>query len=453
MGMKKITRAASLILFFLLSPNLKAATDYFSVLSQQSPFQPGDLIANLGSDNLLKHQWQAWAEFNYLHKPLQLTRGGVTVGGIVDRLFVQHIGAAWAPTDWWNFEMDFPLIYKVEYRDPTIPIAVNATSKFSIGDVFLRQRFTILRRNEYPVGLSLNPYVTIPTGRETYYVADQYPTGGLIVSLDRNFGKHVSVVLNTGAETGQRIHLYDLDTRHRILVGGGFSVRPIPSWTLKAEIASKTDMENPFQDKLRSPTEALFGTDIETGFHGIKLAAGGGLSVIRGYDTPLYRFMAGLSYASPRPYRAPREKKKWVEENTESRSSSDSSTGAVIRMDESLIRGQIETFKPIHFKSGSVALSADAKRLIDSLSDLLLKHPEIQELEIIGHADLTGTAPANENLSLRRAEVVMRHLELRGIPDDLELIPLGVSSDHPLGDNQTAEGRQQNRRVVFHYSH
>lgn len=446
--MKKIKQILILSLLTLLHTiPAYSTTDRFSVLSQQSPFQPGDLITNLGSDNLLKNQWQFWAEFDYLHHPLELTRGGVTVGGIVDRLFVQHIGGAWAPADWWNLEMDFPLVYKVEYRDPTIPIAHDATSKFTFGDIFLRQRFTILRRTDYPVGLSLNPYVTIPTGQESYYVADKYPSGGLVISIDRNFGKHLAMVINTGAETGERINLYDLDTRHRLLVGGGFSIKPTSTWALKAEVASKTDLEHPFQDKLRSPTEALFGTDIETGFHGIKIGATGGLSIIRGYDTPLFRFMAGISYSSPRPYRAPREKK--IKPQKPDGDPSES----MIHTDESMIRGQIETLKPIHFKSGSVSLSREAKALLNTLSDLLLKHPEIKELEIIGYADLVGSPEKNEDLSIRRAEVVARHLELRGIPDDLELIPLGVSSEHPLGDNHTNEGRELNRRVEFHFSH
>ena len=426
-----------------------ATTDHFSVLSQQSPFQPGDLLTNLGSDNLLKNQWQLWAEFDYLHHPLELTRGGVTVGGIVDRLFVQHFGGSWAPTDWWNLEMDFPLVYKVEYREPTIPIARDASSKFTLGDIFVRQRFTILRRTDYPVGLTLNPYITAPTGNASYYVADKKPTGGLVISIDRDFGKYFSAVINTGAETGERLNLYDLNIRHRLIAGGGFAIKPTPHWNIKAEVASKTDLEHPFQDKLRSPTELLFGTDVDV-LKGLRLGATGGLSLIRGYDTPLFRMMAGMSYTSPRPYRAPREKKpkiKIVEPEPTTLSQPQ------IVMDESMIRGIINTTEPIHFPFNSITLSAKDKATLNKLSDFLLEHPEIKEIEIIGHSDLKGSARANESISLKRAEAVMRQLELRGIPEELILTPLGVSADSPVGNNTTDEGRSQNRRVEFHFSH
>lgn len=449
---KKISRILLSVIWTLtLSFSTHATTDHFSVLAQHSPFQPGDLLTNLGSDNLLKNQWQFWAAFDYLHNPLELTRGGVTVGGIVDRLFVQHFGGAWAPTDWWNFEMDFPLIYKVEYREPTLPIARDASSKFSVGDIFLRQRFTLLRRTDSPIGLTLNPYMTVPTGQESYYVADPKPTGGMVISVDRDFGKYISAIMNIGAETGERLVLYDLNIRHRLTAGGGFAIKPTSHWNIKAEIASKTDLEHPFQEKLTSPTELLFGTDMDVGIKGLRLGATGGVSLIRGYDMPLFRMMAGISYTSPRPIRLPKQKTRKIQASE--RQSSSALSQPELILDESMIRGYINTTEPIHFSFNSIALNTKDKATLNNLSDFLLKHPEIKEIEIIGHSDPIGTPQANESLSLKRAEVIMRQLELRGIPETLVLTPLGVSSDSPIGNNTTQEGRSQNRRVEFHFSH
>ena len=69
-------------------------------------------------------------------------------------------------------------------------------------------------------------------------------------------------------------------------------------------------------------------------------------------------------------------------------------------------------------------------------------------MEVIGHTDVTGLEGYNLALSERRAQTVIQVLRERGVdPNRLKLAWHG--SQIPVADNQTAEGRQQNRRVEF----
>jgi OOP family OmpA-OmpF porin len=67
-------------------------------------------------------------------------------------------------------------------------------------------------------------------------------------------------------------------------------------------------------------------------------------------------------------------------------------------------------------------------------------------LDIIGHADATGTASYNQALGMRRAESVKSFFVGQGIPAEIiETSSMGESS--PLADNATPQGRATNRRT------
>lgn len=70
----------------------------------------------------------------------------------------------------------------------------------------------------------------------------------------------------------------------------------------------------------------------------------------------------------------------------------------------------------------------------------------LSRLRIEGHTDNVGEAGVNQRLSLRRAEVVAREFEARGIPGN-GIQTRGLGMTRPVADNSTEAGRAQNRRV------
>jgi OmpA-OmpF porin, OOP family len=98
----------------------------------------------------------------------------------------------------------------------------------------------------------------------------------------------------------------------------------------------------------------------------------------------------------------------------------------------------------VNFASGSSALNADAKAMLDQVFDCL----KDGRFEISGHTDNTGSAVVNQRLSLARANATKAYLVSKGAKD-ADLGTAGNGPDKPIADNATPEGRAQNRRIEF----
>ena len=102
----------------------------------------------------------------------------------------------------------------------------------------------------------------------------------------------------------------------------------------------------------------------------------------------------------------------------------------------------------VSFAYNSDQLTDNSYSVLDNVAKSLKKNPDIH-LEIAGYTDDRGEPLYNRILSRRRAEAVMIYLVEQGISAK-RLTAVGYGSDNPIADNDTAEGRQQNRRVELH---
>ncbi len=108
-------------------------------------------------------------------------------------------------------------------------------------------------------------------------------------------------------------------------------------------------------------------------------------------------------------------------------------------------RGLVVTVGDVLFESDRAELRPGARRELDRLVDALSSRPGL-DLAIEGHTDSTGTAAHNRDLSERRAASVRDYLTGRGVSRD-RTTSVGLGQDLPVASNDTAGGRQQNRRV------
>lgn len=109
----------------------------------------------------------------------------------------------------------------------------------------------------------------------------------------------------------------------------------------------------------------------------------------------------------------------------------------------------IEGLEELSVKFGSDSFEIDAtfeEQLAEALR--IIEANSTAKIIIEGHADSTGSDQINLPLSELRASQVLDYLIQAGIsPDRLSIV--GYGSSQPLGDNNTADGRAQNRRVDF----
>lgn len=98
-----------------------------------------------------------------------------------------------------------------------------------------------------------------------------------------------------------------------------------------------------------------------------------------------------------------------------------------------------------YFDFDKADLKPDGQRKLDDIA-ARLKTMELEVVVAVGHADATGTAKYNENLSRRRAEAVRTFFVSHGLPADRIHID-GKGENQPVASNATREGRAKNRRV------
>ena len=108
-------------------------------------------------------------------------------------------------------------------------------------------------------------------------------------------------------------------------------------------------------------------------------------------------------------------------------------------------RGLVVNLSDVTFATGQATLQPGAREKLARVSGILAAHPALR-LEIEGHTDSVGSDALNQSLSERRAEAVRGYLIQQGVPT-ASVTAVGFGKARPVASNDTAEGRQLNRRV------
>lgn len=108
-------------------------------------------------------------------------------------------------------------------------------------------------------------------------------------------------------------------------------------------------------------------------------------------------------------------------------------------------RGLIVNMSDVLFDTGSYTLKSGAREKLAKISGILLAYPALK-VQVEGHTDSTGTEEYNQRLSEQRAQSVREYLVDQQVPA-AAVTAFGFGESMPVATNDTAEGRQQNRRV------
>ncbi len=108
-------------------------------------------------------------------------------------------------------------------------------------------------------------------------------------------------------------------------------------------------------------------------------------------------------------------------------------------------RGLIVSLPNILFATDRAELKPEGREALAKISGIL-QIAEGYTLSIEGHTDSMGSADYNQDLSERRAASVREYLVDQGL-SSRDITARGMGEDEPLASNDTASGRQSNRRV------
>jgi len=110
-------------------------------------------------------------------------------------------------------------------------------------------------------------------------------------------------------------------------------------------------------------------------------------------------------------------------------------------------RGFIVNLGDVLFDTGRATLKPAAREKLSKLAGILLAYPGQLTLEIEGHTDSVGSDELNNKLSLNRAQSVGDYMTTAGVKSERVKAVRGFGKTKPVATNDTAAGRQMNRRV------
>jgi len=108
-------------------------------------------------------------------------------------------------------------------------------------------------------------------------------------------------------------------------------------------------------------------------------------------------------------------------------------------------RGLIVNMSDVLFDTAKYSLRPLAREKLAKVAGIVSGHPGLR-LDVEGHTDSVGSDSYNQRLSEQRGEAVRDYLTQQGIAASA-VTAKGLGKTQPVASNDTAQGRQQNRRV------
>lgn len=108
-------------------------------------------------------------------------------------------------------------------------------------------------------------------------------------------------------------------------------------------------------------------------------------------------------------------------------------------------RGVVVNLPDVLFEFNSSSLTSEASRTARQIAEVIQGGSE-RHISIEGHTDSIGTVSYNQRLSESRARSVADELSHNGVPRS-RMTARGLGESQPIADNDSAAGRQRNRRV------
>jgi len=108
-------------------------------------------------------------------------------------------------------------------------------------------------------------------------------------------------------------------------------------------------------------------------------------------------------------------------------------------------RGLIVNMSDVLFDTAKFSLRPEAREKLAKVAGIISGHPGLR-LDVEGHTDNVGGDDYNQQLSEQRGSAVRDYLTQQGLQQD-SVTTKGLGKTQPIATNDTAAGRQQNRRV------
>jgi outer membrane protein OmpA-like peptidoglycan-associated protein len=360
--------------------------------------------------------------FNYAHHPLTIKStlpGLPNTGNVVSHFATSDLLLSYGVLKNVTLSADVPIDLHHNVLGTAVSTADEGGGK--LGDIYFEAKIRVLDidAGTPQFGLAIIPFISVPSGKESIFFGDNSAKGGAMLAGDVQLGAH-RIYANVGTRFKKSETIGSLTVNDEFIYGLGYQVDVAKEqgWGLIGELHGATNYHDFAVEDISSPMEFL-GVVQKKWLKDQSLITniGGGAALTNGYGEPRYRIMAGISYGGSLLNKKPRK--------------------------------PFNLSEHINFDSDKDTIKSDSFSKLNNVAEEIKAHKkEMSAVSIEGHTDSNGGDVYNQGLSERRANAVKRYLSGKGIESGF-MQTKGYGEKNPIADNNTEEGRYQNRRTEF----
>lgn len=360
---------------------------------------------------------------NYTYHPLEIgNAGGARVSGVVDHLLTFDLMGSYSFSDQIAVGLNIPLHYT---RNLATLGNAAMESNFNIGDIMITGLYNFIDpgENTLNAGLSIAPFLTLPSGKSSDYVGESNMTGGMLMIGDFGISGHY-VGVNLGFRFRKTENFLGLSVASEFMYQLAYHHTISEAVKLDgfAEFSGATVMKDFWQKANSSPfevrggvTKAFMPNDV------LKVTAAIGSGFGGGFSTPEIRTVLKITYDHPinRP--------------------------VVNRIEQ--IEKELKELT-IYYPTDGAQVDPYYDVKIAGIAKILRDNPDLGPLYIVGATDDVGSKKYNQKLSEKRAKQAFHSIVDRGL-DPAMIVYAGFGEDYPVVENSSDANRALNRRTLF----
>jgi len=439
--------AVPLLLACALLVPASAAADPGDVDTQllRPSFTPRGFLASTGADPGVAGTFRVGATFQYEHVPLLVLSHDVEAALLIGSRFSGTVGGWVTIVDGLGAELSLPFYGQQGTWDNEL------LPGFAMGDVRARIVWRFAHARAFSAALVGQGF--LPTSTRNAFAGERRPRGGLGVVAQLDMGRTSlaltpEILFRTRVRTG---YDFDLGSELGLTLAVKLEAKRDLVYLL-AELESRAGVVGFLKYPGESPAEVRFGAQFWP-LDILRVDLAGGVGLGPGYGAPLFRILAGISVVrepvpppeivyveEPEPPPPPPPE---PEPEPEVEPEAEPEPLAQVEGE------QITINEPIRFEYDSDVLLPESYPVLDAVSAILGRTPEIAHVLIEGHASVEGTVGYNWDLSNRRAASVFRYLVEVGV-NARRLSYRGMGEAAPTTVARDGRIIEADRRVEFH---
>lgn len=241
---------------------------------------------------LTRGEYVAGVASDFGYKVLRVERAASATDGLVEKAFLAHLHFA-APVLPGRLTVGAELPLGLhEVRSLTVA-GTASDNMFVLGDAQLNAKVRLLNTSEDKFSLVAIPFLFVPFGYGDRFAGSSTVSGGFRLSAELKLHERASFNFNPGALFQRTFHVGNQSNGHQILIGMGTDFRLVSNVHFVNEINIRSELSEPFEAGIQTPTEWLFGLKQNFDELNTSIYALGGRGFSNENGAPVWRVVTG----------------------------------------------------------------------------------------------------------------------------------------------------------------